>query len=272
MAPLAPAGIDLRSVMPTVRRMRRLTFAHMPGVGPGLFARRGSLADLVLALPYVVMYEIPPRRVLNDVLVRGRLDAGMSGGCIWKPKKLGDADFADLVRELQRRGTRPVKGGDPGGKPFRLPELPDSVQTYAGWAAFRYRQQQNMNPELLAALERRASEPAPEGCKQWLEELPVEDLYLAYLDAKSRDWRELADDAFEVPAELVAKLRRLERANHDWSHTRGGMTDDELREWERQLAADHGQARGEIRECVDRLELPYWPFDRFSISDRMPER
>jgi hypothetical protein len=247
--------------------MRELTFVQMPGVGAGLSARVGSLANLVLALPYVVMYEIPPRRVLNDVLARGCLDAGMSGGCIWKPLQLGEADFADLVRELQRCGTRPVQGRDPGGKPFRLPDIPDSVQTYAGWAAFRHRQQQNTNAELLAALDRQAREPAPQRCKRWLEELPVGDLYLAYLNAKSRDWRELADDAFEVPGELVVKLRRLARANHDWAYSRRDLTDDALRDRERDLAANHRQVRGEIRECVDRLELPYWPFDRFPIGD-----
>lgn len=89
-------------------RVRELTFFDEAGIGPWKSPRRRSLADLVLALTYVVTYEIPPRRVLNDVLVRGRLDAGMSGGCIWKPLELSEAEFGDLVDELERRGTRPV--------------------------------------------------------------------------------------------------------------------------------------------------------------------
>jgi hypothetical protein len=96
------------------QEMRRLTYAVMAPIGPWMTPRSGSLADLVLALPYVVLHEIPPRRVLNDILVRGVLDAGMSGGCIWKPLELDQLEFEDLVGELQRRGPG---RGDRAGQP-----------------------------------------------------------------------------------------------------------------------------------------------------------
>jgi hypothetical protein len=62
-------------------------------MGPWLSPRKGSLADLARALPYVVMDEMPPRRVLNDALSRGLLDAGMSGECIWKAFEIENEEF-----------------------------------------------------------------------------------------------------------------------------------------------------------------------------------
>jgi hypothetical protein len=69
-------------------------------MGPWLSPRKGSLADLARALPYVVMDEMPPRRVLSDALSRGLLDAGMSGECIWKPFEIENEEFQDLAEEL----------------------------------------------------------------------------------------------------------------------------------------------------------------------------
>src|SRR4051794_8529688 len=116
--------------------MRELPFVVEPGIGPGEFPRRGSLADLVVSLPYVVMREIPPRRVLNDVLRRGVCDAGMSGGCIWEPFEIGDREYQELVEELQRRGTRRAAGSEP--RPFEVLKVPDSVCTYEEWVDYRY--------------------------------------------------------------------------------------------------------------------------------------
>jgi hypothetical protein len=273
--------------------MSYLYFFNMGAIGPALLPHRGSLADLVTVLPYVVMDEIPPRRILNDVLVRGRLDAGMSGGCIWKPLELDDADFADLVRELQRRGTRPV-GRRAGGKPFGLPKAPDSVHTHAGWQAFRRRQPDKQNAALRAARERAAALPGPAGeqwlehwqafrdrqreketpdmvaaldqraresvptYEKWLEQLPVADLYLGYLTSVDTDWQTLPDSAFALPAELVAHLRPLAQFYNDWgTHTRATLE---------AIMSRGRRARADVRDCVDRLELPPWPFDRFELD------
>ena len=239
--------------------MRELTFFEEAGIGPWKSPRRGSLADLVLALPYVVTYEIPPRRVLNDVLVRGRLDAGMSGGCIWKPLELDDAEFGELVEELQRRGTRPVAYSDyAGGEPFGLPDAPESVRTFSDWVGYRSGRLSATGQELQPA----AGRLTDEGYDRWLDELPVGELYIGYLDAINSAWQELDDDAFELPAELVAELRRLDRYYHDWAYNRVGMSEEALRG----LYAEGDRARHNIRACVDSLELPRWPFDRFKLS------
>jgi hypothetical protein len=51
--------------------MREVTVVYMPAVGPGLSPpRSASLADVVMGIPYLVPDQIPPRRVLNDVLTR----------------------------------------------------------------------------------------------------------------------------------------------------------------------------------------------------------
>jgi hypothetical protein len=43
---------------------------------------------------------IPPRHVLNSTLRTGKCDAGMSGGCIWKPFEIAEDEYAELVEEL----------------------------------------------------------------------------------------------------------------------------------------------------------------------------
>lgn len=207
-----------------MRDVNDLYFFSLGAIGPRLFPRKGSLADLVLALPYVVTHEIPPRQVLDDVLRRGRRDAGMSGGCIWKPLELAEADLADLVRELQQRGVRLVHGRE---------------------------------PPALQELDLRTTDPVPT-YEHWLEQLPVGDLYLGYLDAVDPAWETLPDGAFALPAEVVASLRPLAQSNRDWAtHTRESL-------------AAHGErgerARADVRECVDRLGLPRWPFDRFELE------
>lgn len=164
--------------------MRQLTFVQMTAIGPWHLPRTGSLADLVLALPYVVGEEIPPRPALNDVLIRGRLDAGMSGGCIWKPLELSKADFWQLVEELQRLGTRPVHDRYPGGRPFSVPDDPEFVPLW-GVSTVADRLRSPFKPS-----QRREAEPQPtadERCsatyERWLDALPVGALYVGYLDA-----------------------------------------------------------------------------------------
>lgn len=244
--------------------MRDLPFVVQPGIGPGQFPRRGSLADLALALPYVVIDEIPPRRVLNDVLRRGGLDAGMSGGCLWEPFEIDDAEYEQLVHELQHRGTRPIAGRDAGGKPFRLSDPPASVRTYPQWSAYRYEQRLG-TPSPLADGEAEAS--ASTDYDEWLDRLPVADLYLDYLGALKSDWRKLPDDALELPAELVSKLRELAQLIDKWLYKRSGGAST-YHAWLRDHSTQTERLRSDARACVDRLGLPRWPYKRFSIPAR----
>jgi hypothetical protein len=242
--------------------MQELTFVVEPGIGPGKFPQRGSLADLVLRLPYVVTDEIPPRRILNDVLRRGNLDAGMSGGCLWEPLEIGDAEYRELVQLLQRRGTRPVAGRDPGGKPFGVGDAPDSVRTYTQWVAHRSQRKPGSSPSRPRLTRDEDSSTRPD---EWLERLPVADLYLGYLASLNTDWRGLSDDSFDLPPVLVSKLRELADLHDVWRYGRTGRRGSEYRRWLGDLSTQTAQVRAEARDCVDRLGLPRWPFRRFPV-------
>lgn len=224
--------------------MRELTFVVEPGVGPGEVPQRGSLADLVLALPYVAMDAIPPRRVLNDVLRRGRLDAGMSGGCLWEPFAIDEAEYAQLVAELRRAGK---EAGD----------APDSVRTYSQWVEHRF--MQRTGEPLPGGAE---EEQAPPSYDEWLYGLPVPDLYLGYLDSRDSEWRTRPDDALGLPPELVRELRRLAELRDEWLAPRGDPTSAEQRAWLSRWVADLERVGDDIRARVDELGLPRWPYAR----------
>jgi hypothetical protein len=67
------------------RTLEKLKYKILPPVGPGSFSTEGSVADLLMDIPYFFIAKIiPPIDVVNEVLQKGVLDAGMSGGCKWK--------------------------------------------------------------------------------------------------------------------------------------------------------------------------------------------
>lgn len=80
-------------------------FEILPGVGAGVVRRRGSWADVVEAIPYLLHtgFPIPPPDILNQVLRTGGSYAGMSGGCRWPASELDDGAYRDLVADLLRR-------------------------------------------------------------------------------------------------------------------------------------------------------------------------
>jgi hypothetical protein len=85
--------------------MRDVRYKHHPGVGGPSSWQHGSLLDLLRAIPYLLdsperKQPIPPRYVLNQLLALGKADAGMSGGCEWKPFELADEEYRELVDEL----------------------------------------------------------------------------------------------------------------------------------------------------------------------------
>ena len=54
-----------------------------------------NVADLLFDIPYFFLAMIiPPMAVVNEVLQKGVVDAGMSGGCKWKPFQLDAASCA----------------------------------------------------------------------------------------------------------------------------------------------------------------------------------
>ena len=81
--------------------MQSIKYVVLGGVG-GEFERQGTVADLLMAVPYLLMSRIiPPLPVTNDLLMRGRVDAGMSGGCRWDPFQLTEAEWGELVEHLK---------------------------------------------------------------------------------------------------------------------------------------------------------------------------
>ena len=81
----------------------KLKYKLLPPVGPGSFSTEGSVADLLFDIPYFFVAKIlPPMAVVNEVLQKGVVDAGMSGGCKWKPFQLDDASYAKLAADLRQ--------------------------------------------------------------------------------------------------------------------------------------------------------------------------
>jgi hypothetical protein len=101
---------------------------------------QGTLKALLLE---VLHRFIPPFPVLNDLLKHGvpneffpdgllpdgkvQYDAGMSGGCSWKPFEITPDEYEDLVLDLLT---------DPGSK-FEVLDAPAEVQTYRQWIEWR---------------------------------------------------------------------------------------------------------------------------------------
>lgn len=88
--------------MPKPSKARTVNYTLMAGTGPGRLRKSGSALSLLCSIPYFFLSEvIPPIGVVNEVLKQGVVDAGMSGGCRWKPFQLSVEEYAHLVGELQ---------------------------------------------------------------------------------------------------------------------------------------------------------------------------
>ena len=64
------------------------------------------MAELLESVPYLLAARLAlPLRVVNDVPRRGFQDAGMSGGCTWRPFAIGESEWGDLARDLETRAS-----------------------------------------------------------------------------------------------------------------------------------------------------------------------
>jgi hypothetical protein len=104
---------------------------------------RGTLKDLLLEMPYVLHRYIPPFHVLSHLLSYGipneffpggllpdgnvQCDAGMSGGCSWKPFAIAQEEYEELVLDLLT---------DPESQ-FEVLDAPAEVQTYSQWSEWK---------------------------------------------------------------------------------------------------------------------------------------
>lgn len=109
--------------------MRRLRFIRFPSVGGQGTETEGSVADLVRAIPYLLVTRImPPLSVLNEALSTGERDAGMSGGCRWAPFELSQSEWEELLAALATAG----------GGSVRFVAPPEWVSTLEEWSYWTY--------------------------------------------------------------------------------------------------------------------------------------
>jgi hypothetical protein len=103
------------------RTLERLKYKILPAVGSGSFPAEGTVADLLFDIPYFFLAKIiPPIDVVNEVLQKGVMDAGMSGGCKWKPLQLDAKSYAELAAYLRQLD-------------FVNNQPPDWVKTHPDW-------------------------------------------------------------------------------------------------------------------------------------------
>jgi len=91
--------------------MRDVRYKRLPAVGAASGSwTHSSLVEFLFAIPYlftrVGKEPVPPRHILNDLFLLGIVDAGMSGGCEWKPFEITQAEYDELVEELCTMPTR----------------------------------------------------------------------------------------------------------------------------------------------------------------------
>jgi len=107
--------------------VKHIDYELLPAIGPGTERKTGTIADLVRSIPYLMpMGLIPPLAVLNDVLKTGVADAGMSGGCKWKPFQVTQAEHDELVHHLTANGN----------VYFQSVEAPARVKTRSDWSTW----------------------------------------------------------------------------------------------------------------------------------------
>jgi hypothetical protein len=86
--------------------MMDVRFKQHAALGPSQWTY-AQLPDFVFSLPLFMPREyeqpIPPLTVLNEIFTSGKLDAGMSGGCEWKPFEISQGQYDELVQELLTR-------------------------------------------------------------------------------------------------------------------------------------------------------------------------
>ena len=89
--------------------MRDVRYKYHGAIGPSSWTH-SSLVEFLFAIPYlfprVGKEPIPPLHVLNELLMSGVSDAGMSGGCEWKAFEIDQAEYDELVEELTTMPNR----------------------------------------------------------------------------------------------------------------------------------------------------------------------
>ena len=128
--------------------MRTISYIVLGGTG-GEFPERGTVADLLLEIPYLLTARIiPPLHVINDLLAKGLDDAGMSGGCEWEPFQIVESEWEDLASHLKSL---------PDDEACEFVQPPDWVESVDDWRAWIMIHKYGM-PEEFRLVEREVRE------------------------------------------------------------------------------------------------------------------
>ena len=148
--------------------MRTVAFLVTGGMG-GESQQAGTVADLLMAIPYLLVARItPPLHVVNDILDRGRSDSGMSGGCQWDPFQITATEWVDVAAVLKSM---------PDDKACEFVQPPSWVETADDWHAWVMMHQYGLPDEFRALerevrdLERARTEAMSEGNQALVDEL-----------------------------------------------------------------------------------------------------
>jgi hypothetical protein len=107
--------------------MRTISYVVSGGMG-GESRERGTVVELLLAIPYLLTGRItPPLHVVNDLLLKGIADSGMSGGCTWEPFQVSQPEWEELTTALASL---------PDGKACEFVQPPGWVEVVDDWRAW----------------------------------------------------------------------------------------------------------------------------------------
>jgi hypothetical protein len=81
--------------------MREVSYkTHWSYLGPAV-KRKAPLSEFVLDILYLLQWGvIPPLHILNEVLIGGGSDGGMSPGTTWRSFKITEAEYKEFVNAL----------------------------------------------------------------------------------------------------------------------------------------------------------------------------
>lgn len=87
--------------------MQQIRIKKLPGIGAGEGKRETVWLDefIMQHSPGLSMYvslakQFPPFHILNEELMSGGSDLGMSGGCFWQPFSLSESEYRELADEM----------------------------------------------------------------------------------------------------------------------------------------------------------------------------
>jgi hypothetical protein len=103
--------------------MKKVDFEILSPIGMGITKKAGTLMELLENVPYLIIHKIiPPINIINDILLSGKYEAGMSGGCSWSPFQIDSEEYNEIVSSLIASDSKYIKD-----KP------PEWVHNYSEW-------------------------------------------------------------------------------------------------------------------------------------------